>query len=533
MAQAPETLPQWKLEKDVQPPYDEILTHEALEFVCQLHQQFNARRLQLLEARNGRQDRLSKLGYLRFPERTQNVRESDWTIDPIPNEIKERRVEITGPVDRKMVINALNSGASCFMADFEDANSPTWENCINGQLNLRDANLRKIDFVGDNGKEYKLDDHPAVLWVRPRGWHLPEKHLVIDEEYASASLFDFGLYLFHNHKILAERGSAPYFYLPKLEHYYEARLWNDVFTWSEEKLSIPHGTIKATVLIETLRAGFQMDEILYELREHAAGLNAGRWDYIFSAIKCFQDQCKTVLPDRAQVTMKVPFMRAYAQKLVQICHQRKAMAIGGMAAFIPSKDETINKQAFEKVRNDKQLEADTGFDGSWVAHPALVPVAREVFAAAQGDAPNQMDTAPDVEITEAMLQDFHIEGGKITEQGLRTNLNVAMLYMESWLNGQGAAALYNLMEDAATAEISRTQIWQWLRCRSTLDDGRMVIRPLVESLLESEKTKIQAMLGEERYHQGRFAEAETLLRKLIFSEELMPFLTLPAYKYMD
>ena len=533
MSELPDTLPIWRLSKEVTPPFDEILTDEALEFVTALHQQFNGRRQQLMEARNPRQERLTELGYLRFPEKTKSVRESDWTIAPMPVEIQERRVEITGPVDRKMVINALNSGASCFMADFEDANSPTWENCIHGQRNLRDANLRKIDFVADNGKSYKLNDNPAVLWVRPRGWHLPEKNLIIDEEYASASLFDFGLYLYHNHKILADRGSAPYFYLPKLEHYYEARLWNDVFTWAEEKLGMAHGKIKATVLIETLRAGFQMDEILYELRDHSAGLNAGRWDYIFSAIKCFRDHCDTVLPDRAQVTMQVPFMRAYAQRLVQICHKRKAMAIGGMAAFIPSKDEEANKQAFQKVENDKKLEADTGFDGSWVAHPALVPVAREIFAAAEGDQPNQMDVSPEVEITEAMLQDFRIEGGKISEQGLRTNLNVALLYIESWLNGQGAAALYNLMEDAATAEISRAQIWQWLHCRATLDDGRMVINSLVTSLLESEKNKIRNMLGEARYEQGHFDTAESILRKLIFAEELKPFLTIPAYKHLS
>jgi malate synthase len=528
-----DTLPKWSLEGSTDGAKGDILTQEALEFVVALQQQFNGRRLQVLEARKDRQDRLDQGEALHFPEKTQSIREGDWCIAPLPEVLQQRRTEITGPVDRKMVINALNSGASCFMADFEDANSPTWENCIDGQVNLRDAIRRQIDFTAENGKTYKLNEETATLMVRPRGWHLPEKHLLVEDSYASASLFDFGLYLFHNHQALVENGGGPFFYLPKLEYYPEARLWNDVFTWSEQYLGIEHGTIKATVLIETLPAAFHMEEILYELRDHAAGLNAGRWDYIFSAIKCFKNNCKTVLPDRAQVTMKVPFMRAYTQRLVQVCHRRQAMAIGGMAAFIPSKDEEVNKNAYEKVHADKQLEADTGFDGSWVAHPGLVPVAMDVFSEAQGDNPNQMDKAPEVEVTEAMLQDFTIPGGKITEQGVRTNLNVALLYIESWLNGQGAAALYNLMEDAATAEISRTQLWQWYRCQCTLDDGRMVIKNLIEAMLEEEKTKIRAMLGDERFDNGRFEEAEHLLRDLIFSSELKPFLTLPAYKLLD
>ncbi|WP_110114352.1 malate synthase A [Bacillus sp. CGMCC 1.16541] len=511
------------------PAHLEILTPDALQFLKSLHTTFNSTRKQLLQRRIARQQEIDNGKLPAFLKETEHIRKSDWTVSPIPHDLLDRRVEITGPVERKMIINALNSGAKVFMADFEDANSPTWENALDGQINLQDAVNKTISFEGTNGKTYQLKSDVATLVVRPRGWHLEEKHLLIENEPMSGSLVDFGLYFFHNAKELIARGSGPYFYLPKMESHLEARLWNDVFIYAQQYLGIPKGTIKATVLIETILAAFEMDEILYELKEHSAGLNCGRWDYIFSYIKKLRNQENVILPDRALVTMTVPFMRSYSLLAIQTCHRRNVHAIGGMAAQIPVKnDDEANRIAFEKVRNDKEREANDGHDGTWVAHPGLVPVAMEVFDKVM-TGKNQIDRKrEDVQVTAENL--LEVPQGNITEDGLRTNINVGIQYIESWLCGRGAAPIHNLMEDAATAEISRAQIWQWIRHpKGMLQDGRKITFELVEQLKQEELQKIKQQLGEERFNEGRFSEAVSLFDQLIAQEEFADFLTLRGY----
>ena len=486
----------------------EILTPGALAFVAELHRRFDPERRRLLAARQERQERLDAGERPDFLAETREIRESDWTVAPAPDDLRDRRVEITGPVDRKMVINALNSGARVFMADFEDANSPTWSNNLEGQINLRDAAEGTIDY--DTGeKYYKLEEDPAVLVVRPRGWHLLERHLQVDGAAVSGSLFDFGLYVFHN----PER---PWFYIPKLESRLEARLWNEVFDFAEEALRLEPGSIKATVLIENVLAAFEMDEILYELREHIVGLNAGRWDYLFSLIKRLRS-LDVVLPDRGQLTMTTPFMRAYTELLVKTCHRRGAHAMGGMAAFIPSRrDPEVNELALAKVREDKVREAGDGFDGTWVAHPDLVPVATEVFDGVLGERPNQVDRRrDDVSVSASDLIDLRVAGGAVTEEGLRQNVSVGIRYIESWLRGVGAAAIDNLMEDAATAEISRSQVWQWVHA------GRFT------------PEQVRGVIAEETREGGRFAEAREIFERVALSDDFVEFLTLPAYEYID
>ncbi len=510
-----------------------VLTKEALAFLADLHRAFDARRRELLAAREAAQARVDAGEDLEFLAETEDIREGDWKVAEVPADLLNRRVEITGPVDRKMMINALNSGAKTFMADFEDSHAPTWENTLDGQVNLMDAVRRTIRFTSPEGKDYALGDDPAVLLVRPRGWHLPEKHIQVDGQPMSGSLVDFGLAFFHNAKELIARGSGPYFYLPKLQHHLEARLWNDVFVHAQQTLGLPVGTIKATVLIETIWAAFQMEEILYELRDHSAGLNAGRWDYIFSAIKTFRSRPGVLFPDRAQVGMTVPFMRAYTELLVKTCHRRGAFAMGGMAAFIPSrKDEDINATALAKVREDKRREATDGFDGTWVAHPDLVPVAREEFDRVLGERPNQLDRQRDeVQVSSADLTTFEVPDGKITEDGVRNNISVGLLYINSWLQGTGAAAIYNLMEDAATAEIARSQLWQWVHNpNAKLDDGRAVDLDLVQAWLPEELRKIEAALGPEAFADGSFGKAGELLGKLVAEDDFTDFLTLDAYE---
>ncbi len=517
----------------IQSADERILTPEALEFIETLHKQFDTRRHELLAERRLRQEAIDRGQMPDFLPETEHVRSGDWQVAPIPQDLQFRRTEITGPVDRKMIINALNSGASVFMADFEDANSPTWRNCLDGQANLYDAIRRQVDFSAGE-KQYKLNEKTAVLKVRPRGWHLDEKHVTIEGQSISASLFDFGLYFFHNAQQLLDNGSGPYFYLPKLESHREARLWNDVFVTAQKALGIPVGTIKVTVLIETIMAAFEMEEIIYELRDHMAGLNAGRWDYIFSAIKKFRNYPDYVLPDRVQVTMKVPFMFSYTELLVKSCHKRGAHAIGGMAAFIPSRrDEEVNRQAFEKVKADKEFEASNGFDGTWVAHPDLVPVARKAFDEVIGERPHQKDRLrEEVSVAAKDLLNFQIEGGHITEKGLRTNINVGILYIASWLEGTGAAALYNLMEDAATAEISRAQVWQWLHNEGiTLSDGTAITPPLIERLIDEELASIRKMVGDQ-YPTATLEKATHLFRELVLSDDFEDFLTLLAYVHL-
>lgn len=513
---------------------EQILTPEALEFLEMLHMRFEDRREELLKARAARQLRIDAGDRPDFLEETKVIREGDWQAGAIPADLQMRRVEITGPVDRKMVINALNSGADVFMADFEDANSPTWENVVQGQLNLYDAVRRTITY--QNGKVYQLKDKVALLNVRPRGWHLPEKHLVIGDKPISAALFDFGLFFFHNAKELIARGTGPYFYLPKLESHLEARLWNDVFVAAQEALAIPVGTIKATVLIETILAAFEMDEILYELREHIVGLNAGRWDYIFSAIKKFRNQPDVIFPDRTAITMQVPFMKAYTDLLVQTCHKRGVHAMGGMAAFIPNRhDPAVNKTAFEKVKADKDHEARNGFDGTWVAHPDLIPVAREAFDKVLGDKPHQKEVLrEEVNVTADDLLNFNIEGSQITEAGLRLNINVGILYIGHWLCGTGAAAIHNLMEDAATAEISRAQVWQWLHHPDTRTaEGEPITEERVLQLIKEETENIKEEVGLAMFKNCHFERASQLFSELVLSTCFVDFLTLPAYKYID
>jgi malate synthase len=512
----------------------EILTPEALEFFLELHRQFNPQRLDLLRLRKVRQIALDRGEMPRFLPETKSVRESAWGVDPVPADMRDRRVEITGPVDRKMVINALNSGASCYMADFEDAHSPTWRATIEGQINVRDAVRGSIEYASPEGKRYRLNAKTATLLVRPRGWHLPEKHIRADGEAASASLFDFALYFFHNARYRVEHGSGVYFYLPKLEHHLEARLWNDVFVKAQEMLGIPQGSIKATVLIEHILAAFQMEEILYELRHHSAGLNCGRWDYIFSYIKQFARQEQFIVPDRSQVTMTTPFMRAYALSCIKACHKRGAFAMGGMAAYIPVKsDPAMNEEALRKVREDKRREATDGHDGTWVAHPGLVEIARAEFDKVLGNKPNQIERQrDDVVFTPGQL--VEVPQGTITEEGLRLNIRVGIQYLEAWLGGLGCVPLYNLMEDAATAEISRTQVWQWVHNpRGVLADGRRVSLPLVRQLIQEELERIRIERGPDRFESGHFPEATRLFDDLIANNTLEEFLTLKAYELLD
>jgi malate synthase len=517
------------------PRHDEILTPKALDFVAALHERFDDRRLALLTDREQRQQQFDAGEKPDFLDPTSAARSGEWQVAAAPADLLDRRVEITGPVERKMMINALNSGAKVFMADFEDSASPTWSNVIQGQANLIDAVRRTIEYDSPEGKQYRLGEHPATLMVRPRGWHLPEKHVEVDGSTVSGSLFDFGLYFFHNAAELLERKSGPYFYLPKLESHLEARLWNDVFVTAQELLGIPRGTIRATVLIETILAAFEMEEILYELREHSAGLNAGRWDYQFSMIKKFRNRPEMVLPDRSQVTMTVPFMRAYTQLLIKTCHKRGAHAMGGMAAFIPSRrDEEINRRALAKVRADKELESANGHDGTWVAHPDLVALADEVFTGVLGDRPHQIDKQRDDVVADAgALLDVAVPGGTITDAGVRMNVDVAIQYLASWLRGNGAAAIYNLMEDAATAEISRSQLWQWQHNDVLTTEGTPVTAATIHRIADEELARMRGEFGEEAFAGGRFEEARRLLEQVAISDEFPNFLTLPAYELID
>jgi malate synthase len=512
----------------------DILAPEALQFVAGLQREFGSTREELLRKRAERQERLDAGELPDFLQETSNVREGNWKIEPVPGDLQDRRVEITGPTDRKMVINALNSGAKMFMADFEDANSPTWKNMVDGQVNLIDAIERTIE-LETKEKLYRLNEDVATLLVRPRGWHLPEKHVFVDGEAVSGSLFDFGLYFFHNARRLLEKGTGPYFYLPKLESHVEARLWNDVFSYSEDALELPPGTIKATVLVETILAAFEMEEILYELRGHSAGLNAGRWDYMFSIIKKFRERPEFVLPDRNSVTMTVPFMRAYTELLVKTCHRRGAHAMGGMAAFIPSrKDPEINEAALGKVRDDKNREATDGFDGTWVAHPDTVSTAMKEFDKVLGDKPNQLERQRnDVDVRAADLLNVEATPGESTEEGLRNDVSVGIQYLSHWLLGQGAAGIFNLMEDAATSEIARSQVWQWVRHRVSLAEGPQVTPDLVRTVIEEELEKIREAVGDEVYAKSRPDEARALFEQVTLSDELVEFLTLPAYDYID
>ena len=513
----------------LQEGFDQILTEEALAFVAGLHRAFNARRQELLTRRDERQVEFDNGGLPDFLSDTEEVRFGSWEVAPTPEDLQQRWAEITGPVDRKMMIGALNSGADAFMADFEDALSPTWDNIVNGQINARDAVRREITFENPDGSVRTLNEQIATLLIRPRGWHLDEKHVLVDGAPISASLFDFGMYMFHNAAERIARGTGPYFYLPKLESHLEARLWNDAFVKAQDDLGVPQGSVRATVLIETLPAAFEMEEILYELRDHSAGLNAGRWDYIFSAVKRFKSQPTFTLPDRVQVTMTTPFMRAYTELLVRTCHKRGAHAMGGMAAFIPSRrDPEINEIALTGVRADKERESTDGFDGTWVAHPDLVNVARDIFEKNLNGARNQRERLrEDVEVSAGELVALDESGGTVSEAGLRANISVALQYINSWLNGVGAAGINNLMEDAATAEISRGQIWQWIRHGAELDDGRSVTSDLYESLRDEELASLGGT------DESRYGDAVEILDQLVLNEEFTEFLTLPAYEYLD
>ncbi len=510
--------------------FEEILTPEALAFLVALERTFGPRRLELLERRKGVQARLDAGEKPDFLAETAEIRAGDWTVAPLPADLLDRRIEITGPVDRKMIINALNSGASVFMADFEDSTTPSWSNLLEGQVNLRDAIRGTIGFTdAATGKSYKLNDKTAVLFVRPRGWHLPEAHILVDGREMSGSLFDFGLYFFHNARALLAKGSGPYFYLPKMESHLEARLWNDVFLAAQEAMGIAPGTIKATVLIETILASFEMDEILWELRQHSAGLNCGRWDYIFSFIKKLRNQPWAVLPDRAQVTMTTHFLRSYSQLVIKTCHRRNVHAMGGMAAQIPIKnDPAANDAAMTKVRADKEREANDGHDGTWVAHPGLVAIARDVFDKVMPQA-NQIDRKrDDVQVTAADL--IAIPEGTKTEAGLRQNIAVGVGYIEGWLRGIGCVPLFHLMEDAATAEISRAQVWQWRRHGATLDDGRKVDSPLIRSVLGQEIDKIRTATTDAAWAASRYDDAASMFLQLVEQDTFEEFLTLPAYR---
>ncbi len=511
--------------------YDEILTEEARAFVAGLAAQFASRIEALLARRKERQARLDAGEKPDFLPETRNVRESDWTVAPLPKDLLDRRVEITGPVERKMIINALNSGANVFMADFEDSNAPSWDNNLQGQLNLRDAVRGTIRFTNEAGREYRLNEKIATLVVRPRGLHLKERHLLLDGQPIPGSLADFGLYFFHNARALLDKGSGPYFYLPKLESHLEARLWNDVFVEAQRALGIPNGTIKATVLIETMPAAFEMDEILYELRDHSSGLNCGRWDYIFSFIKKFRNDPNWLLPDRGLVTMEQPFMRAYSQLAIKTCHRRNVHAMGGMAAQIPIKnDPEANRAAMEKVRADKLREVKDGHDGTWVAHPGLVPLAREIFDAHM-KGPNQLDRKrEDVKVSAAEL--LQVPTGARTEKGLRLNVDVGVRYLAAWLNGNGCVPIHNLMEDAATAEISRTQVWQWIRHGAKLDDGRRITPELFRQVMADELARLRSSVGEGAWEGSRFEQAAQLFERLSTAPVCEDFLTLPAYELL-
>lgn len=513
----------------MQPGYETILTPEALAFVAQLHRMYEPTRQSLLRARGQRQEWINHEGFIGFAPEYSSIRDdASWRVRPAPADLVDRRVEITGPCDRKMVINALNSGAHCFMACLEDASAPTWDVMVQGQINLRDAAAGTIS-LEDKGKSYKLNDKTAVLLCRPRGWHLDEAHLVVDGERVAGALFDFGLYFFHNAKALLAKGSGPYFYLPKLEHSLEARLWNNVFVSAQSMLNLPLGTIRATVLIETLPGAFMAEEILYELRDHITALNCGRWDYIFSYIKTFQNDASKMLPDRAAVTMGVPFMAAYAAHVVRVCHRRGAHAMGGMSAFIPVKDdEAANEKAFAAVRADKEREAKLGHDGTWVAHPGLVGVAREVFDRLM-PGPNQLDVIPE---GSASFDDLVTPPpGPRTLAGLTNNINVGIGYVAAWLRGQGAVPLHNLMEDAATAEISRTQLWQWRTHGATLDSGEAVDAALISRVTDEQLAVYKEQVGDNFFEAGKYREAADLFRTLVLADRLEPFLTLPAYAY--
>ena len=519
------------VEAPVTPAFEEILTPQAVAFIVELQRRFNGRREELLEKRVVRQKAIDNGKFPAFLPETEAIRRADWKVAPIPRDLMDRRVEITGPVDRKMVINALNSGASVFMADFEDSNSPTWENNISGQINLRDAIRGDIRYTSPEGKEYALGPKTAVLLVRPRGWHLVERHLLVDGSPISGSLMDFGLYFFHNAKTLMAKGTGPYFYLPKMQSHLEARLWNDVFVFAQEYVGVPQGTVRATVLIETILAAFEMDEILYELREHSAGLNCGRWDYIFSFIKVFKNHKSFLLPDRSQVTMDRAFLKAYVELLIQTCHRREIHAMGGMAAQIPIKNDPVaNEAALEKVRLDKLREVKAGHDGTWVAHPGLVPIAKQIFDEHM-KTPNQIHVKrEDVRIGPAEL--LSVPVGDITEKGLRLNIDVGIQYLESWLRGSGCVPIYNLMEDAATAEISRTQVWQWMHHGARLNDGRTVTLELVRDTTASVLNDLRTRTGAAAYDAGKFPLAAKLFEQMMVADELTEFLTLEAYRYL-
>jgi len=511
-----------------------ILSPSARGFLAALHRRFNPRRLELLERRRLTQQALDQGKRPVFLPETAGIRESEWQTATVPPDLQDRRVEITGPVDRKMVINALNSGANAFMADFEDSTSPTWKNLMVGQINLRDAVKRSIEYVHpETGKHYRLKDKPATLLVRPRGWHLPEKHVLVDGEPMAGALFDFGLYLFHNHAALAAHGTGPYFYLPKLENHLEARLWEEVISAAEEALGLAHGTVKVTVLIETIMAAFEMDEILFELRDHIVGLNCGRWDYIFSFIKRFRKDPAFLLPDRGTVTMNRHFLHSYVDLLIRTCHRRGAYAMGGMAAQIPIRDDAgANASAIGRVRADKEREARAGHDGTWVAHPGLVETARAAFDEVMGGACNQLGVArEDVAVSPADL--LMVPEGEITEAGVRNNLRIGIRYVEAWLGGQGCVPLYNLMEDAATAEISRSQLWQWLHHAASTDDGQVIDSARLERLQKEELARIAGEVGEERFSSGNFETAARLFTDLVRADEFEEFLTLPAYEYLE
>jgi malate synthase len=519
-------------------PATGVLTDEALAFLAALHERFEPRRRELLDARAERRARIAAGETLDFLPETREIREGHWSVAAPPADLQDRRVEITGPVDRKMVINALNSGARGFMADFEDSLSPTWSNVVEGQVNLTDAIEGTIAFTGDDGREYRLGDDVATLLVRPRGWHLVEKHVLVDGEPVAGAFVDAGLYLLRNAKRLLEKGSGPYFYLPKMESHLEARLWAEVFAFVEGELGLDPGTVKTTALIETLPAAFEMEEILYELRAHSCSLNAGRWDYIFSTIKTFRERPEFVLPDRTDVKMTVPFMKAYSELLVKTCHRRGAHAMGGMAALIPSrKDAQANERAISAVAADKEREATSGFDGTWVAHPDVVQTAMEQFGKVLGNRPNQVDRRrDDVDVGAAELLDIAATPGAITEAGLRNNVNVAIQYISSWLRGNGAAGIYGLMEDAATAEISRSQVWQWIRHGRTLeDDGTLITADLVRRLEGEELERIRSEIGDDEWfeREGRPQESRALFEEVALAQELAEFLTIPAYEQLD
>ena len=517
----------YRIAAQLEPGFEQVLTPTACDFLVSLHDRFEGERQNRLARRVEQQHQLDREPRLRFLEETASVRQGDWKVAPIPADLRDRRVEITGPVDRKMVINALNSSARVFMADFEDSNSPTFSNCVQGQINLADANRGNLHYVSPEGKNYQMGENPAVLLVRPRGWHLPEKHFLVDETPMSGSLFDFGLYFFHNARVRLERGTGIYFYLPKLEHYLEARLWNDVIVFAQEALGVPQGSVRATVLIETITAAFQMDEILYELRDHSAGLNCGRWDYIFSFIKKFRRHPQFLLPDRAQVTMEKHFLASYVKLLIQTCHRRGIHAMGGMAAQIPIKnDPAANDAAMEKVRRDKQREVGAGHDGTWVAHPGLIPIAQEIFDAGMPEANQIGATPPAGEVTAEDL--LKVPEGTRTEAGLRLNIDVGLQYVEAWLRGNGCVPIHNLMEDAATAEISRTQVWQWQHHRAALEDGRTVTPDLVGQIADQELTRLIASAPAGH----RFELAGKLFLEMMLAADSPEFLTSVAYDHL-